>query len=50
LGKTTLVQQLLGDRAGIVTFDPVADVENPRAEPELFLKSHRTALVPDEVL
>jgi predicted AAA+ superfamily ATPase len=49
VGKSTLVQRLFGDRADMVTFDPIADVENARSEPELFLESHATPLILDEV-
>jgi len=49
VGKSTLVEHLFSDRADVVVFDPVADVENARAEPDLFLESHRTPLVLDEI-
>lgn len=50
VGKSTLLQETLG-RAGadIVVFDPVLDVENARADPELFFDNHRTPLVLDEI-
>lgn len=49
VGKSTFLGRTLGDRADFVVFDPVLDVENARAEPELFLDNHRTPLVLDEV-
>ncbi|MBI4861727.1 MAG: ATP-binding protein [Candidatus Riflebacteria bacterium] len=49
VGKSTLVAHLLEDRADIVVFDPVVDVENARADPDLFLDNHRTPLVLDEI-
>ncbi len=49
VGKSTLLQHLYSDRAEIVVFDPVIDVENARQDPELFLDNHRTPLVLDEI-
>jgi hypothetical protein len=49
VGKSTLLQHFFAGRAEFVTFDPIADVENARAEPELFFDSHRTPLVLDEI-
>lgn len=49
VGKTTLLRQQFGADADFVVFDPVVDVENARAEPELFFANHRTPLVLDEV-
>lgn len=49
VGKSTLLRHLLGDRADFVVFDPVADVEGARAEPDLFLDNHKTPLVLDEI-
>ena len=49
VGKSTLVDHLLAGRADFVTFDPTVDVENARAEPELFLDNHRRPLVLDEI-
>jgi hypothetical protein len=50
VGKTTLLQHVLGPLgAEFVVFDPVADVEGARAEPDLFLDGHRTPLVLDEI-
>jgi len=49
VGKSTLAEHVLGDRAEIVVFDPVTDIENARRDPELFLDNHRTPLVLDEI-
>ena len=49
VGKSTLLQHLYGDKAGIVVFDPVVDVGNARQDPELFLANNRPPLVLDEV-
>jgi len=49
VGKSTLLRHNLADRADFVVFDPVADVENARQEPELFFDNHKTPLVLDEV-
>jgi predicted AAA+ superfamily ATPase len=48
VGKTTFVRHVL-DGVDCVTFDPLVDVENARAEPELFLDHHRTPLFLDEI-
>lgn len=48
VGKTTFVQHVL-EGADTVVFDPVVDVENARAEPELFLDQHSTPLFLDEI-
>ncbi|MEM9799473.1 MAG: ATP-binding protein [Planctomycetota bacterium] len=49
VGKSTLLRHLFDGRADIVVFDPVLDVENARAEPDLFLEQHGTPLVLDEI-
>ncbi len=49
LGKSTLLNHVLGGIADFVVFDPVVEVENARRDPELFLENHRTPLVLDEV-
>ncbi len=49
VGKSTLLQHVYGDKADIVVFDPVVDVENARRDPELFLANHRTPLILDEI-
>jgi predicted AAA+ superfamily ATPase len=47
-GKTTLLRHLFPKR-DFVTFDPVSDVENARADPDLFLSNHPGPAVLDEV-
>lgn len=47
-GKTTLLRELF-PTWDFVTFDPVTDVENARADPDLFLDNHPPPLVLDEV-
>ena len=49
VGKSTLLQHVYGNKADIVVFDPVVDVENARQDSELFLANHRTPLVLDEI-
>ena len=48
VGKTTLLRHLFSE-ADHVTFDPTVDVENARADPDLFLDNHREPLVLDEI-
>ena len=48
VGKTTLLRHLFSE-ADHVTFDPTVDVENARADPDLFLDDHREPLVLDEI-
>ena len=40
VGKSTLVENLFGDRVETVVFDPVVDVENARQDPGFFLQNH----------
>ncbi len=47
-GKTTLLRRLF-PTWDFVTFDPVTDVENARAEPDFFLDNHPAPAVLDEV-
>ena len=47
-GKTTLLKHLLPDW-DLVTFDPVTDVENARADPEFFLENHPAPAIFDEI-
>jgi predicted AAA+ superfamily ATPase len=47
-GKTTLLRHLF-PTWDFVTFDPVTDVENARADPDLFLDNHPAPAVLDEV-
>ena len=49
VGKSTLLQHVYGNKADIVVFDPVVDVENARQDSELFLANHRTPLVLDAI-
>ncbi len=48
-GKTTLVQNIFKDKADYVVFDPSVDVENARQDPELFLNTHQTPIILDEI-
>ena len=48
VGKTTLLRHVFPD-LDYVVFDASLDVENARAEPELFLQNHRPPLVLDEI-
>lgn len=48
VGKSTLLQHVF-PRWDSVVFDPVQDVENARADPDLFLDNHRTPVVLDEI-
>ena len=48
VGKTTLLRHSFPDYDYVV-FDPSIDVENARAEPDLFLKNHPPPLVLDEI-
>lgn len=49
VGKTTLLQNMMKDKADYVVFDPVMDIENARQDPELFLNSHSLPLILDEI-
>ncbi len=49
VGKSTLLEHLFRDKADIVVFDPVIDIENARQDPELFLNNHPTPIVLDEI-
>jgi len=49
VGKSTLLQHVYGNRADIVVFDPVVDVENARRDPDLLLDNHATPLILDEI-
>lgn len=48
VGKTTLLRHVLRDW-GYVVFDPVQDIAGARADPDLFLQTHATPLVLDEI-
>lgn len=47
-GKTTLLRHLF-PKWDFVTFDPVTDIENARADPDLFLDNHPAPLILDEI-
>ena len=49
VGKSTLLAETFRGRAEAVVFDPVLDVGGARSEPDLFLESHRTPLILDEI-
>lgn len=49
VGKSTLLEHLFAGRAEIVVLDPILDVQGARAEPDLFLDSHGSPLVLDEI-
>ena len=49
VGKSTLVEHLFGDQHEIVVFDPIDDIGQARAEPDLFLDNHPGRLFLDEV-
>lgn len=48
VGKSTLLQHVFKDFQYVV-FDPVIDVENARADPELFLNNRAPPLILDEI-
>lgn len=48
VGKTTLINHLFPSFDKVV-FDPVQDIDNARAEPDLFLDNHPAPLVLDEI-
>jgi len=49
VGKSTLVEHLFKEKADLVVFDPVIDIENARRDPELFFNNHRTPIILDEI-
>ncbi len=50
VGKSTLIQHAFPPGTECVVFDPVMDVENARADPDLFLDNHRgKPLLLDEI-
>lgn len=48
VGKTTLIRHEYPEWQ-VVTFDPVVDIGNARADPELFLRNHPEPLMLDEI-
>lgn len=49
VGKSTLIEHLFGSEYDVVVFDPVQDIQQARAEPDLFLANHPGKLFLDEV-
>lgn len=49
VGKSTLLEHVFGTRATTVVFDPVVDVGNARADPEMFLSTQPSPLILDEI-
>lgn len=49
VGKSTLVETILGDRFKTFVFDPVEDVGLANADPDLFLRNNPGALFLDEI-
>jgi predicted AAA+ superfamily ATPase len=48
-GKSTLLAHLFGARASVTVFDPVTDMGQARADPDLFLRLNPAPLILDEV-
>src|SRR3989338_5825043 len=48
VGKSTLLTHLFQDLPHVL-FDPTVDVENVRADPDLFLRNRKTPLILDEI-
>lgn len=49
VGKSTLLSHLFSQEAKGVVFDPLQDVGNARAEPDLFIRTNPTPLILDEI-
>ena len=49
VGKSTLLDYLLGKLVKKIIFDPTIDIENARSDPEFFLKQHPAPLILDEI-
>ncbi len=49
VGKSTLVENLFGNKVESIVFDPVVDVENARQDPEFFLQNHPPPVFLDEI-
>jgi hypothetical protein len=49
VGKSTLVENLFGNKVESIVFDPVVDVENARKDPEFFLQNHPPPVFLDEI-
>ena len=48
-GKSTLLEKLFGKKFRTVVFDPIIDVQNARAEPDLFLANNPPPMILDEI-
>lgn len=48
-GKSTLLDHLYGQTMKRIVFDPVIDIENARADPELFLQLNPPPVILDEI-
>ena len=48
-GKSTLLAKLFGKTCRTVVFDPIIDIQNARAEPDLFLANNPAPLILDEI-
>ena len=48
-GKSTLLSHLFAESYRSVVFDPVIDIQNARAEPDLFLSNNPAPLILDEI-
>ncbi len=49
VGKSTLIERLLGDQCTTFVFDPVQDLFGVREDPDLFLRNNPPPLVLDEI-
>jgi uncharacterized protein len=49
VGKSTLLENVFDKHIQRIVFDPLMDVENAKQDPDLFLKTHRTPLILDEI-
>ncbi|GAB4269566.1 MULTISPECIES: ATP-binding protein [Deferrisoma] len=49
VGKSTFLRHTLGGRFAMVVFDPVADVQGAREDPDLFLNSRPPPVILDEI-
>lgn len=49
VGKSTLVENLFGNKDESVVFDPVVDIENARQDPDFFLQNHPPPVFFDEI-
>jgi len=49
VGKSTLLKHVFGAGTELVVFDPVQDIGNARADPDLFLDHHPAPVILDEI-